>query len=135
MVNENIAMYKSKRFAIRIVNMYKYLCSEKKEYILSKQVLRSGTSIGANIAEAECEKTKVLTETRQRYIQLQEEADMIEIQIMRSIAPAVITSNDYDIIMDALIHNIDRRMISEKYNVSYNRVAHKISNALQCTII
>lgn len=47
-------MYKSKRFAIRIVNMYKYLCSEKKEYILSKQVLRSGTSIGANIAEAEC---------------------------------------------------------------------------------
>lgn len=84
---------------------------------------------------SECEKTKVLTETRQRYIQLQEEADMIEIQIMRSIAPAVITSNDYDIIMDALIHNIDRRMISEKYNVSYNRVAHKISNALQCTII
>lgn len=54
MVNENIAMEKSKRFAIRIVNMYKYLCAEKKEYILSKQVLRSGTSIGANIAEAEC---------------------------------------------------------------------------------
>ena len=52
MVNENIAMEKSKRFAIRIVNMYKYLCAEKKEYILSKQVLRSGTSIGANIREA-----------------------------------------------------------------------------------
>ena len=39
-------------FAIRIVNLYKWLCEEKKEYTLSKQILRSGTSIGANIAEA-----------------------------------------------------------------------------------
>jgi len=39
-------------FAVRIVNLYKYLCEEKKEYILSKQVLRSGTSIGANVEEA-----------------------------------------------------------------------------------
>lgn len=38
----------------RIVNLYKHLCDEKKEYVLSKQVLRSGTSIGANIAESEC---------------------------------------------------------------------------------
>ena len=45
---------KSKAFALRIIRMYKYLCDEKKEYVLSKQVLRSGTSIGANIAEAEC---------------------------------------------------------------------------------
>lgn len=50
----NAAKVKSKKFAIRIVNMYKYLCNDKKEYILSKQVLRSGTSIGANIAESEC---------------------------------------------------------------------------------
>ncbi len=48
------ALNKSKRFAIRIVNMYKYLCEEKHEYVLSKQVLRSGTSIGANLSEAEC---------------------------------------------------------------------------------
>lgn len=46
--------FKSKRFAVRIVNLYKYLCAEKKEFVLSKQVLRSGTSIGANIAESEC---------------------------------------------------------------------------------
>lgn len=39
-------------FAIRIVNLYKHLCKDKKEFILSKQVLRSGTSIGANIKEA-----------------------------------------------------------------------------------
>ena len=44
---------KSFKFAIRIVNLYKYLCNEKQEYILSKQLLRSGTSIGANVSEAQ----------------------------------------------------------------------------------
>jgi four helix bundle protein len=53
MNKENIARNKSKSFAVRIVNLYKHLCDEKKEYVLSKQVLRSGTSIGANLAEAE----------------------------------------------------------------------------------
>ena len=51
---ENTAKYKSKSFAIRIVKLYKYLCEERHEYVLSKQLLRSGTSIGANLAEAEC---------------------------------------------------------------------------------
>ena len=40
-------------FALRIVNLYKYLCNEKAEYTMSKQLLRCGTSIGANIAESE----------------------------------------------------------------------------------
>ena len=44
---------KSFDFAVRIVNLYKYLTSEKKEYVLSNQLLKSGTSIGANVAEAE----------------------------------------------------------------------------------
>lgn len=48
------AKYKSKKFAVRIVKLYKYLCNEKSEFVLSKQLLRSGTSIGANIAESEC---------------------------------------------------------------------------------
>ena len=43
---------KSIDFAIRIVNFYKYLCDEKKEYVMSKQILRSGTSIGANVCES-----------------------------------------------------------------------------------
>jgi len=43
---------KSFQFSIRIVNLYKHLLSEYKEYVLSKQVLRAGTSIGANVAEA-----------------------------------------------------------------------------------
>ena len=51
---ENVVFDKSKKFALRIINAYKYLCDEKKEYVLSKQLLRCGTSIGANIAEAEC---------------------------------------------------------------------------------
>ena len=44
---------KSFKFAIRIVNFHKYLRNEKNEFIMSKQLIRSGTSIGANIAEAE----------------------------------------------------------------------------------
>ena len=44
---------KSFQFAIRIVNLYKYLNKEKKEYVLAKQILRCGTSIGANINEAQ----------------------------------------------------------------------------------
>jgi four helix bundle protein len=44
---------KSKKFAIRIYNLYRHLCDEKKEYTLAKQILRSGTSIGANLSEAQ----------------------------------------------------------------------------------
>ena len=42
----------SELFAIRIINLYKYLVGEKQEFILSKQILRSGTSIGANVRES-----------------------------------------------------------------------------------
>ncbi|MEE7583414.1 MAG: four helix bundle protein [Oscillospiraceae bacterium] len=52
MWQNNILLDKSKLFAIRIVNLYKYLCNDKKEYVLSKQILRSGTSIGANVKES-----------------------------------------------------------------------------------
>ncbi len=49
---DNNLYKKSYAFAIRIVKSYQYLSNEKKEFILSKQLLRSGTSIGANISEA-----------------------------------------------------------------------------------
>jgi len=49
----SITLEKSRNFAIKIYNLYKYLCDEKREYVLSKQLLRSGTSIGANLAEAQ----------------------------------------------------------------------------------
>ena len=51
-MKQNIIQEKSYAFAIRIVKLYQYLCSEKNEYVLSKQLLRCGTSIGANVEEA-----------------------------------------------------------------------------------
>lgn len=52
MRNENVVLEKSYGFALRIVQLYKFLVYEKKEYVMSKQVLKSGTSIGANAEEA-----------------------------------------------------------------------------------
>ncbi|NOY49411.1 MAG: four helix bundle protein [Chlorobi bacterium] len=52
MKKENVIQDKSYAFAVRIVKVYQYLCTEKKEFVLSKQLVRSGTSIGANIEEA-----------------------------------------------------------------------------------
>ncbi len=52
-MSNNTIKEKSFEFALRIVKMYKYLTEKKSEYVLSKQVLRSGTSVGANIREAE----------------------------------------------------------------------------------
>ena len=52
-MKENVIMRKSFAFSVRIVNLYKYLSEQKKEYVISKQIYRSGTSIGANIAEAQ----------------------------------------------------------------------------------
>jgi len=52
MKSDNVVQVKSFAFAIRIVRLYQFLCEEKKEFVLSKQLLRSGTSIGANIEES-----------------------------------------------------------------------------------
>ena len=49
---DNQIVTDSKTFAVRIIKLYKYLTEEKKEFVISKQVLRSGTSIGANISES-----------------------------------------------------------------------------------
>lgn len=49
---DNVILVKSKKFAIRSVNLYKYLINKKQEFVISKQLLRSGTSIGANVKEA-----------------------------------------------------------------------------------
>ncbi len=52
MGQDNTVVVKSKAFAIRIIRLYQFLQNEKKEFTLSKQLLRSGTSIGANVKEA-----------------------------------------------------------------------------------
>lgn len=57
-IMDNVIGNKSFQFAIRIVRLYKFLCEEKKEYILSKQLLRAGTSIGANVTESQQAQSK-----------------------------------------------------------------------------
>jgi len=57
-LKDNIVLEKSFAFAVRIVKLYKYLCATKKEYILSKQLLRCGTLIGANVNEAQAGQSK-----------------------------------------------------------------------------
>lgn len=52
MKTENPIQIKFYAFALRIVKLYRYLCDEKKEFVLSKQIVRSGTSIGAKVEEA-----------------------------------------------------------------------------------
>ena len=51
MKTESVILSKSKAFALRIIKLYKYLCSKKREFVMSKQILRSGSSIGANVRE------------------------------------------------------------------------------------
>ena len=51
-MKENVIVDRSKAFALRVIKGYQFLQNDKKEYVLSKQLLRSGTSIGANVKEA-----------------------------------------------------------------------------------
>jgi four helix bundle protein len=57
-MRENIVKSKSFAFAVRVVKLYQYLCEQKKEIVLSKQLLRSGTSVGAMVREAEHAESK-----------------------------------------------------------------------------
>jgi four helix bundle protein len=57
-MREDIVKSKSFAFAVRVVKLYQYLCEQKKEIVLSKQLLRSGTSVGAMVREAEHAESK-----------------------------------------------------------------------------
>lgn len=57
-MDDNVIVDKTFALAVRIVNLYKYITAKKNEYVLSKQLLRSGTSIGANVAEGEKAQSK-----------------------------------------------------------------------------
>ena len=52
MAKQNIIIDKSFEYALQVIELYKYLTKEQKEYVMSKQLLRSGTSVGANVREA-----------------------------------------------------------------------------------
>ena len=97
---KNILKDKSYHFAIRIVKLAKYLQEEKKEFILSNQVLRSGTSIGALIAESEFAQSKAdfisklyialkeANETRY-WLDLLKDSEYININMYKSIEPNI----------------------------------------------
>jgi four helix bundle protein len=94
-MKENVILNKTFEFAVRIVNLYKYLTVEKKEFVMSKQILRSGTSMGANAEEADSGQSKkdfiakmdiVLKEAKEtRYwLRLLNRTDYIENKIFES---------------------------------------------------
>ena len=58
-MKENVVKIKSFAFAVRVVRLYQYLSTEKREFVLSKQLLRSGTSVGAMVREAEHAESKI----------------------------------------------------------------------------
>lgn len=57
-MKDNVILSKSFEFSVRIVNLYKYLTLQQKEFVMAKQILRSGTSIGANSEEANAGQSK-----------------------------------------------------------------------------
>lgn len=57
-MRENVIRDKSKKFAVRVIRLYQHLTDQKREFVLSKQLLRSGTSVGANVREAERAQSK-----------------------------------------------------------------------------
>ena len=87
-------------FALRIVNLYKYLCDDKQEYVMSKQLLRSGTSIGANIAESEHAQSKAEFLSK-LYISLKE-ANETKYWLTLLYKGSYLSDNEYESIMKDL---------------------------------
>lgn len=96
MENKNIIKEKTYNFSLRIIKLYKYLVENKKEFVLSKQVIRSGTSIGANVEEGLGSPTKkdfiykfftVHKEARESHywIRLLRDSDYLECKIAESL--------------------------------------------------
>ena len=94
--SQNIVRTKSKGFAIRIIKLYGYLCESKKEFIISKQLLRSGTSIGANTRERKNAQSKAdfinkllialkEADETQYWLELLYESEIIDIEIFDSL--------------------------------------------------
>ena len=112
-MSDNVIYTLSKKFALRIFKLNNYLCEQKKEYVLSKQIYRSGTSIGANLAEsiyAQSEadyvnKLKIAlkeaSETKY-WIELLYEAELINQSEFDSL------TNDINIIIGTLVNIINK---------------------------
>lgn len=113
MQKDNLIAELSKKFALRIIKLYKYLENDKKEFVMSKQVYRSGTSIGANIAESKNAQSKAdfiskltiaLKEADETnyWLELLHDSDTISIQEYKSM------SEDLNVIIGTLIKIIKK---------------------------
>ena len=97
----------SKKFALRVIRLYVYLKDERKEYVMSKQIYRCGTSIGANIAEsrfAQCKLSIALKEASETmyWLDLLHESDFISLKQYESLL------NDVKIITGTLVNIINK---------------------------
>ena len=119
MTHDNILYELRKKFALRIINLYKFLTNDNQEYVMSKQIYRCGTSIGANIAESMNAQSradfasklsislKEATETKY-WLELLHESDYINEQQFSSIV------NDLNIIIGTLINTLKKTKNNEK---------------------
>ena len=99
-MKESVLQKKSLAFAVRIVKLYQYLCSQKNEYTLGKQILRSGTSIGANVRESKNAQS-TLDFINKLNISLKE-ADETEYWLEILLASEIINQTEYDSIITDL---------------------------------
>jgi len=112
-MSDSVIYKLSKSFALRIIKLYSYLCDEKKEYVISKQIYRSGTSIGANIAESIYAQSdadyinklkislKEASETKY-WLELLSESELLNQQEYNSLI------NDINIILGTLVNIINK---------------------------
>ncbi len=98
MGKENLIMDKSFAFAIRIIKLYKILCEERKEFVLSKQMMRSGTSIGALIRESEHAQSKA--DFINKLSIALKEANETEYWLMLLMKTDYISTDEYDSIIE-----------------------------------
>ena len=100
MKEDNVIVNDSKLFAIRIIKLYQFLTEKKAEYVMSKQLLRSGTSIGANIAESEHAQSKADFLSK-LYISLKE-ANETKYWLTLLYKASYLSDNEYESIMKDL---------------------------------
>jgi four helix bundle protein len=121
---ENIIVSKSYSFALKVIEIYRYLISEKKEFVLSKQFLRCGTSIGANVQEAVASELKkdfihkldiALKEARETSYCIKLLRDS---QFITTEQTAILNSNCKEIIriLDSIILTIKERYFTNIHN-------------------
>ena len=93
-MDKSITHIKTKAFAVRIIRFYKYLSEEKHEYVLAKQILRAGTSIGANVRESYSAQSR--TDFINKLNIALKEADETQYWLEIFLESEIITQSEYD---------------------------------------